>query len=88
MKAGVVSGVGIPGEQSDGTTGIKLDIERDTQRLVALVEDAAISRGAAVSAVMFHLAAVRSLQSTKAYGENAGVQCVAARVQNRRGADS
>ena len=56
MKAGVVSGVGIPGEQPHGTTGIELDIERDTQRLVALVEDAAISRGAAVSAVMFHLA--------------------------------
>lgn len=74
-------------EQSYGTTGLDLDLARDTARLVALVEDAAIARGAAVSAVMFHMAAIRSLHTKRPHGENAAVQCVAARVQDRRGAD-
>ena len=74
-------------DRSHGTTGIDLDIERDISRLTALVEDAAIARGAAVSAVMFHMAAIRSLHTKKPNGENAVVQCVAARVQDRQGAE-
>jgi|GEM_PF-2024519 len=74
-------------EIKHGTTGITLDLERDTARLVALVEDAAIARGAAVSALMFHLAAIRSLHTLKPHGEHAAVMCVAARVQDRQGGD-
>jgi hypothetical protein len=74
-------------EKSYGTTGIELDLTRDTARLIALVEDAAIARGAAVSAVMLHMAAIRSLHTKRPHGENAAVQCVAARVQDRQGTD-
>jgi hypothetical protein len=74
-------------EHAHSTTGMELDLERDTDRLLALVEDAAIARGAAVSAAMFHMAAIRSLQRTKVQGANASVQCVAARVQDRGGAE-
>jgi len=74
-------------DHAHSTTSIDLDVVRDTARLVALVEDAAIARGAAVSAVMFHMAAIRSLHTKRPNGENAAVQCVAARVQDRQGAD-
>jgi hypothetical protein len=74
-------------EKSYGTTGLELDLTRDTARLIALVEDAAIARGAAVSAVMFHMAAIRSLHTKRPHGEKAAVQCVAARVQDRQGTD-
>lgn len=74
-------------EHARGTTSMDLDLARDTARLVALVEDAAIARGGAVSAVMFHMAAIRSLHTRRPNGENAAVQCVAARVQDRQGAD-
>lgn len=68
-----------------GTTSVGLDLQRDAGRLVALVEDAAIARGAAVSAVMFHMAAIRSLHTGTPHGEIAAIQCVAARVQDRSG---
>lgn len=73
-------------DKAYGTTSFDLDLVRDTARLVELAEDVAIARGAAVSAVMFHMAAIRSLHTGKPHGENATVQCVAARVQDRQGA--
>jgi hypothetical protein len=70
-----------------GTTSFDLNLVRDTTRLVALVEDVAIARGAAVSAVMFHMAAIRSLHTDRPHGAKASIACVAARVQDRRGTD-
>ena len=74
-------------DKAYGTTSFDLNLVRDTARLVALVEDVAIARGAAVSALMFHMAEIRSLHTNRLDGEKATVTCVAARVQDRRGTD-
>jgi len=72
---------------SYASTGIELDVAADIARIVALAEDVAIDRGAAVAAAMFHLAAIRTVCTGKAFGANASVQCVAAALQDRKGGE-
>ncbi len=70
-----------------GPTGQLLDLDADMRRVVALAQDVAIERAAAVCAVMYRLAAARSLHQSAPYGRNAAIRCVKAAVQDRTGGD-
>ena len=58
-----------------------IDLGPNNANLVPLAQDVALDRARAVSEVMCHLAAIRSLQGP-GYGANATVTCVAATVQD------
>lgn len=51
------------------------------QNLVPVAQDVAIHRATVVAEVCFHIAAIRSLQTTPQTGAQARVRCVAAHVQ-------
>jgi hypothetical protein len=81
------------------TIRIELDIESPADagrvpanrpkdaRLVPLAQDVAIDRATTVCEVMFHIAAIRSLQQTGDRGANALVECVKAHLQDRTAQD-
>jgi len=78
---------------------VELDIETDEDRtrpvddrikdarLVPIAQDVAIARAAMVCEVMFHIAAIRSLQQAGGHGASALVECVKAYPQDRKGQD-
>ena len=62
---------------------IRIVLGADGQKLVPIAQDVAIARAVAVCEVMFHVAAIRSLQHATAAGASALVECVTAHVQDR-----
>jgi len=77
---------------------IELDVEANPRlvpgatpqpdaRLVPIAQDVAIDRATIVCEVMFHIAAIRSLQQPGAHGANALVECVKAHLQDRTAQD-
>ncbi len=64
-----------------GPSELRTDLGENNQNLDALAEEVAIQRGRCVAEVLFHIAAIRSVQGDAPTGKRALVRCSRALVQ-------
>ena len=64
-------------------SNIVITLGPSDEKLVPIAQDVAIERATIVCEVMFHIAAIRSLQHAPARGATALVECLKARLQDR-----